>query len=728
MDARRRTVLLLHIVEGLYAGILLSWYILPFFDSTWGSFSPLELPMSLAGYPPRELGPFIVMAALVGIAPLVCLWKILSLFLGRRFPGVADPTRIFPILLDIIASAAVIAAILVHVILFASSARYFEAFPPVTYAVFLLSLAFNALFIAMLIVGVSSRDAAYQEYQEFRRVAGRKPEGGEKGKSAGSALAAQSQGIQKRLILSFVPLILVIIVVLAFILMNDFSRTILASAIAGGETLAERAASVVKANVGDRIAVDDYLAIEGRKNEAKRDATDPASAFRFNTLSSYQRVGANGVFEIVASTDRAAVDARFPQADFQLAATTHRYNAESKVFEFLSPVVLSGRFIGFVMVDYARDVIYEPYFRTQVKVFVIAAIFVYASVFLIIVFGRNIVFPILFLRMSVNAISTILAGMIRGKVRISQELLQYKDRVNTRDEIKVLSHEVKNMIAVIRGVIPYVSASTLKHSERETPTTEKRDLTFLFTDIRGFTTLCEGQSPEAVVATLNHYLDVQSSVILANSGDIDKFVGDEIMAMFEGPRKELNACKASLEIRRAMAEERKIAELAERNVISVGIGINTGPVVFGSVGAKDRMDFTSIGDTVNLAARLEGANKIYGTKTLITEAVHDKVKDSYLCREIDLLTVKGKRQSVRIFEILQERKGASLKLEQIRKLFEGGLAAYRKQKWDLAEKAFGALKAEFKDEPSEVFLRRIALFKRNPPGEGWDGVFNLTVK
>jgi hypothetical protein len=83
---------------------------------------------------------------------------------------------------------------------------------------------------------------------------------------------------------------------------------------------------------------------------------------------------------------------------------------------------------------------------------------------------------------------------------------------------------------------------------------------------------------------------------------------------------------------------------------------------------------------------------------------------------------------VRIFEILQERKGASLKLEQIRKLFEGGLAAYRKQKWDLAEKAFGALKAEFKDEPSEVFLRRIALFRRNSPGEGWDGVFNLTVK
>ena len=730
MDARKRTALLLHIGEGLIAAILLAWYILPFVDRTLGAFSPLELPISLAGYPPRELGFFIVVACLAGIVPLICLWKIASLFLGRRIPAAADPIRILPVALNIVCSSAVIAVVILHVIAFASNARFFGAFPPVTYAVFLLCLASNAFFIIMLILGVSRRDAAYQEYQEFRRVSAGKAEqkGRGRGKAADSLWVSQRQGIQRKLILSFVPLILVIIVVLAFILMSDFSRTILASVIASGETLAERTASVAKANVGDRIAVDDYLSIEGKKNEAKKGGKDPGSAFRFNTLSSYQRDAKGSAFEVAASTDRSAVGTRVPLAGFQLEATTHRYNAEAKVFEFLSPVVLSGRFLGFVMVDYARDVIYEPYFRTQVKVFVIAAIFIYASVFLIYVFGRNIVFPILFLRMSVNAISTILSGMIKGKVKISPELLQYKDRVNTRDEIKVLSNEVKNMTTVIRGVIPYISASTLKHSERETPMSEKRDLTFLFTDIRGFTSLCEGQSPMAVVETLNHYLDIQSSVILANGGDIDKFVGDEIMATFEGSKKELNACKASLEIRRAMAEEKKIAELAERNVTSIGIGINTGPVVFGSAGAKDRMDFTSIGDTVNLAARLEGANKTYGTKTLITEAVHDKVKESYLCREIDLLTVKGKRQPVRIFEILQMRKGASPKLEQIRKLFEGGLAAYRRQKWDLAEKAFAALKREFKDETSEVFLRRIALFKRNPPGDGWDGVFNLTVK
>ena len=131
-----------------------------------------------------------------------------------------------------------------------------------------------------------------------------------------------------------------------------------------------------------------------------------------------------------------------------------------QTYEFLAPVTLSNVSIGYVMVDYARDVIFEPYFRTQVKVFVIAAIFMYLSIFLIYLFGRAIVFPILFLQMSVNGIATTLSSMIKGKLRISSDLLQYKDRVNTRDEIKLLSNEVGNMATVIRGVIPYISAST----------------------------------------------------------------------------------------------------------------------------------------------------------------------------------------------------------------------------------------------------------------------------
>ena len=227
---------------------------------------------------------------------------------------------------------------------------------------------------------------------------------------------------------------------------------------------------------------------------------------------------------------------------------------------------------------------------------------------------------------------------------------------------------------------------------------------------------------------LNHFLDIQSSVILANGGDVDKFVGDEVMAVFDGPGKEQNACKTSIEINRAIAEEKKLARAAHQNVISIGTGINTGQVISGSVGARDRMDFTSIGDTVNLAARLEGVNKQYGTKTLISGAVFEKVKDVYLCREVDWLTVKGRTKSVTAYELLQTHEHATPQLVDMKRIFEEGLGFYRAQEWASAASAFSTLKGNMEDEASAVFLGRIDFFKINPPGKDWDGVFRLTVK
>ena len=400
------------------------------------------------------------------------------------------------------------------------------------------------------------------------------------------------------------------------------------------------------------------------------------------------------------------------------------------VYEFTAPVTRQYTTVGYVAVEYTRETIAGPCFRITVKVLVIAAISLYAAVLLLYLFGRNLVRPILYLRMSVNAISRALDGMVKGKAPVSASLLAYKDRVRTQDEVKLLSNEIRGMTTVIRGILPYVSASTLRHADRGRPKTEpgtKRNLAFLFTDIRGFSTLCEEQHPDQVVKMLNRYLRIQAEIITTNGGDVDKFVGDEIVAMFDGPKKELHACRASVEIRSAMAKQRELAELASRNVVSIGIGINTGPVVFGSIGAGDRMDFTSIGDTVNLAARLEKANKSYRTGTLVSEAVHERVDDEYLCREIDLLTVKGKRLPVRVYELMEERGKASDRSSEIKRVFEEGLAFYRQKKWGQAEQAFGFLKEKFNDETSEIFLRRIALFKLDSPPKKWDGVFNLSL-
>ncbi len=718
MNVNSRPKLALHITEAAYSVIIILWYVLPFINGEIGSFDPRQLAATLYGSPPSQIGAWVLVTALSYLIPVICLWKIASFFLRKQLPFFADPERPLPIILNILSSGCVITLVIMHLVIRAANGSYFAAFPPATYIVAALSIGFNGYFIVMLIMWLSTRDSTYLEYLEFRRA-------GDDGGRRGVISALQRQGIQRKMLLTFVPLIIAIIFVLAFSLLRNFSSTILSAVYANGEGLADRTASVVKANPTDRISLDDYFGAEEKKNSG---AMGKNSSFRFNTLSYYRRDVKGGGFQIWSSTDRKKIDQRVPQPESALTAITSRYDPAAQTYEFLAPVMLSNVSIGFVMVDYARDVIFEPFFRTQVKVFVIAALFMYMSIFLIYLFGRAIVFPILFLRMSVNGIATTLSSMIKGKLRISSDLLQYKDRVNTRDEIKLLSNEVGNMATVIRGVIPYISASTLKHAERKTPMTERRNLTFLFTDIRGFTTISESMTPDKVVEMLNHYLELQSSIIHDCGGEVDKFVGDEIMAMFEGPRKELNACKASLEIRKTMAQEKELAELAKQNIISIGIGINSGPVVFGSVGAKDRMDFTSIGDTVNLAARLEGTNKEYGTKTLITESVYDKVKDNYVCREIDLLTVKGKTQPVRIYELLQEAKTAAEKLTTIKKLFETSLAHYRKQKWAAAEKGFATLVEDYRDEASEMFLERVAAFKNDPPDKDWDGVFHRTSK
>jgi class 3 adenylate cyclase len=398
------------------------------------------------------------------------------------------------------------------------------------------------------------------------------------------------------------------------------------------------------------------------------------------------------------------------------------------VYEFTAAVSAGGVILGFVTAEYGRDTIDGPTFRTRVKVVLLAALSLYAAFILVTLLARSIVRPILLLHMSVSAVSRTLAEMVQGKTRVSPALLQYRDRVHTRDELKLLSDEVKGMTAVVRGIVPYISSSTLAHAERETPRTEKRNLAFLFSDIRGFTSLCEGESPEDVVSLLNRCLELQAGIIHANGGDIDKFVGDEVMAVFRGPNKESRACRASVEIRAALAAEKELARLARRQSVGVGIGINSGTVIFGSVGSKDRMDFTCIGDAVNLAARLEGANRSYGTGTLLSEPVHDTVKKDYVCREIDLLTVKGRRQPARIFELMQEQSRTSDRVAEICRVFEEGLAAYRRQKWVVAEKSFSFLVEKYQDEASAVFLRRIALFRLEPPARPWDGVFSLGVK
>ncbi len=694
---------LLHAGEIAYSLLLLAWFFVPLVGAGRGGLVPLLLPITFLDTRGVEIVWFLLVTCVVYPTPLLCAWKILAAFLERRLPALADPARIVPIVLNILVSGLALVTFVIQVIALASGPAFFRALPGLAWAAFPATLAWNAFSLGRLIAAMNRRDPAYQDYLRYRARESR----------------SGQRGIQRRLALTVLPFVLTIIVLPSLVLMRSFSRTATAGAIADGVALAQTTANVVRASAPAVAPVADYLRLEGSRNRA--------SLMPFQVISYLERDQRTGLFEVAASTDRSRLG-RSTTAGPAAVAASYRRVGKSSDFEFMSPVLVAGRLDGYVSVEVDRDVIYEPAFRARVKVLLIAGIAVYAAIFLAYLFGRSIVFPILALRMSVGEFSRAISDMLSGKRRVDERLLQYTDRVRTRDELQWLSREIGAMARMIRGVVPYISGSTFRHAEREKPRSERKNLAFLFTDIRGFTTFCEGQGPDAVVNVLNRFLDLQAGIILANGGDIDKFVGDAIMAVFAGPGKELAACRAGEQIRGAMRMESRLADLDGRSVVSIGMGIHSGPVVFGSVGARNRMDFTSIGDTVNLAARLEGANKSYGTRGLISDVVHDKVKGAFLCREIDLLTVKGKQKPVRIFELLEPREKASDRVHEMARVFEEGLALYRQQVWVGAEKCFSFLKERHKDEVSEVFLKRIELFRVSPPPPRWNGVFSLTVK
>ena len=380
----------------------------------------------------------------------------------------------------------------------------------------------------------------------------------------------------------------------------------------------------------------------------------------------------------------------------------------------------------------------RQYFRTKIFIFTIITIFLYLAVVFSILLADFIFNPLLFLRKNVRKSSRSIEKLLSGTAKNANTAVKFSDTIKTNDEIKDLSLEIGEMVGLIKGIMPYVSFSTLQHAEKAGDESGKkgttsRELCFLFTDIRGFTSLCEGLPPKKVVELLNHYLDIETQIILDNEGDIDKFVGDEMMAFFAGPRKEINACKAAMQIRAAMREQQQLSMESGLTYVSIGIGINTGNVTFGPVGSRTRKDFTSIGDTVNLAARLESANKAYGSKSIISDAVYQKLRGMFICRELDFITVKGKTEPVRIYEILQQKSQATKnnadgKLNEIKNLFEKGLEFYRKQKWADSEECFSECALKYNDLPSVVFLDRINHFKTNPPPKDWDGVFKMSVK
>jgi class 3 adenylate cyclase len=268
---------------------------------------------------------------------------------------------------------------------------------------------------------------------------------------------------------------------------------------------------------------------------------------------------------------------------------------------------------------------------------------------------------------------------------------------------------------------------------------QRRVMTVLFCDVRGFTSTSEGMTPQGLVKVMNRYFSTMSAPIRDHQGIIDKYIGDAIMAYWGPPftddaEQARLASLAALDMLEHVPQLR--AELPELlgvrtlpNAFDIRIGIATGEVLVGSIGSELMMSYTVMGDTVNLASRLEGANKVYGGRILVSGATVSRAADAIEAREIDRVVTLGQTQPQAVFEIMGRKGELTPKQTELRDHFSEGLAAYRARRWDEARHAFAAaLEAAPGDGPSMTFIRRLDGFAANPPGDSWDGAWHLEQK
>ncbi|MFN3715380.1 MAG: adenylate/guanylate cyclase domain-containing protein [Thiobacillus sp.] len=327
--------------------------------------------------------------------------------------------------------------------------------------------------------------------------------------------------------------------------------------------------------------------------------------------------------------------------------------------------------------------------------------------------------------------------------------LQVEIEVKTRDELATLAHSFNHMVDGLREkehiretfgqyVDPRIVQRVLE-KRLSADRGERQTMSVFFSDLEGFTRLCEGLTPDLVVRFLNRYFALMSEGVRERQGIVDKYIGDAVMAFWGPPFVEPAdharlACLAALDqLARLDAFRAALPELFgvthDLPVVNVRMGLASGEATVGNIGSETSRGYTVIGDTVNLASRLEQANKFYGTCILASDATRQLAGDSLAFRELDSLRVAGKQEPVRVHELLGLAAELGIDTHRAVQAYEAGLARYRAQDWDAAEAAFrSCLSAMPGDRPAQVMLERIAAFRCSPPPAGWDGVWVASGK
>jgi len=304
--------------------------------------------------------------------------------------------------------------------------------------------------------------------------------------------------------------------------------------------------------------------------------------------------------------------------------------------------------------------------------------------------------------------------------------------ITTANKKMMIEANTKKMME--RYLPPQLVGELFKQNVVLKPGGTTQEATVLFSDIRSFTSISESLSAEEVVSVLNKYLSEMTDIIFRNQGTIDKFIGDAIMTIFGAPVQ--HSDDAQRAVLTAVEMKNALNDFNRNNVIydkplEIGIGIHTGEVIAGNIGSDKRLDYTVIGDNVNLSSRIEGLTNYYGCSILISEYTYEKLsrdftENSICIREIDNVIVKGKSKAVKILEVMDFKNEEEWEqVMKIKKSFEEGLELYRQQKF---KEAIPCFKQLIGDGPSKIYINRCRKYLKTPPDSSWDGTFFMVTK
>ncbi len=365
----------------------------------------------------------------------------------------------------------------------------------------------------------------------------------------------------------------------------------------------------------------------------------------------------------------------------------------------------------------------------QKKILLISMVFLLLSLCIVIFFARSISKPIMLLAEEANRIKNF---DLTGTVEITSNV----------KEIKILNEAIvsmKNNIKSFSKFIPKVLVGKLLKSNLEIRIGGKiKRTTLFFTDIVGFTTICEEYPADKLSEHLSDYFEEVTNIIFKYNGTIDKYIGDAVMAFWGAPEKDknqsLNACKAALAIQKRLNDLNSQWDAQGKPVLNTRIGMHVGNAIVGTMGSSDRINYTALGDAVNLAARLEGANKFYHTSIIISESIFKEIEDSCLARPLDIVAVKGKNEGIEIYELVGINKDEPSLLPSKNQigfctLFSKGYKFYKERRWDEAIEIFREIHQKFgEDYTAHMYINRCKDFKKNPPPPDWNGIFVLKEK